>query len=58
MIHLSYAQELALIERLLTALDVPEDDAASLAAVVTHSDFTGTDFPASASISDSIWQAR
>lgn len=42
MIHLSYAQELALIERLLTALDVPEDDAASLAAVVTHSDFTGT----------------
>ena len=42
MIHLSYDQEITLIKRLLMALDVSETDAASLAAVVTHSDFTGT----------------
>jgi len=42
MMHLSYKQELTLIERLLMALNVSESDAASLAAVVTHSDFTGT----------------
>ena len=42
MMHLSYAQELQLIERMLKAVNVSESDAASLAAVVTHSDFTGT----------------
>ena len=42
MLHLSYEQEMTLIERLLTALNVSGSDAASLAAVVTHSDFTGT----------------
>ena len=42
MIHLSYDQEITLIKRLVMAQNVPEDDAASLAAVVTHSDFTGT----------------
>ena len=42
MLHLSYDQEITLIERMLKALNVSESDAASLAAVVTHSDFTGT----------------
>ena len=42
MIHLSYEQEIRLIKRLVMAQGVSEDDAASLAAVVTHSDFTGT----------------
>ena len=42
MMHLSYEQEITLIKRLLMPLNVPECDAASLAAVVTHSDFTGT----------------
>lgn len=42
MMHLSYDQQITLIKRLLAAVNVPEDDAASLAAVVTHSDFTGT----------------
>ena len=42
MMHLSYEQQITLIKRLLAAVNVPEDDAASLAAVVTHSDFTGT----------------
>ena len=42
MIHLSYQQELTLIKKLLMAQNVTESDAASLAAVVTHSDFTGT----------------
>ena len=42
MIHLSFEQEKTLIKNLLLANNVPEDDAVSLAAVVTHSDFTGT----------------
>ena len=42
MMHLSYAQERKLIERLLAALNVSESDAAAVSAVVTHSDFTGT----------------
>ena len=42
MIHLSYEQEITLIKRLVMAQGVSEKDAASLAAVVTHSDFTGT----------------
>ena len=42
MIHLSYEQEITLIKRLVMAQGVSESDAASLAAVVTHSDFTGT----------------
>ena len=42
MIHLSFEQENTLIKNLLLANDVPEKDAISLAAVVTHSDFTGT----------------
>ena len=42
MIHLSYEQEITLIKRLVMAQGVSEEDAASLAAVVTHSDFTGT----------------
>ena len=42
MMHLSYEQEITLIKRMLAALNVSESDAASLAAVVTHSDFTGT----------------
>lgn len=42
MMHLSYEQEMTLIKRLLMALKVSESDAESLAAVVTHSDFTGT----------------
>ena len=41
-IHLSYEQEITLIKRLVMAQGVCEDDAGSLAAVVTHSDFTGT----------------
>ena len=42
MIHLSFEQEKTLITKLLMANNVPEADAVSLAAVVTHSDFTGT----------------
>ena len=42
MIHLSFEQEKTLIKNLLLANNVPEADAISLAAVVTHSDFTGT----------------
>ncbi len=42
MIHLSYEQEITLIQRLVMAQGVSAEDAASLAAVVTHSDFTGT----------------
>ena len=42
MMHLSYDQQITLIQRLLAAVNVPEEDARSLAAVVTHSDFTGT----------------
>ena len=42
MMHLSYAQEITLIERMLKSVDVSAQDATSLAAVVTHSDFTGT----------------
>ena len=42
MIHLTHEQEMTLIERLLAAVNVPESDAESLAAVVTHSDFSGT----------------
>ena len=42
MMHLSYDQQITLIKRLLASVNVPEEDAASLAAVVTHSDFTGT----------------
>ena len=42
MIHLSYEQEITLIKRLVMAQGVSEEDAGSLAAVVTHSDFTGT----------------
>lgn len=42
MIHLSFEQEKTLIKKLLMANNVPEEDAISLAAVVTHSDFTGT----------------
>ena len=42
MMHLSYDRQITLIKRLLAAVNVPEEDAASLAAVVTHSDFTGT----------------
>ena len=42
MMHLSYDQEITLIKRLLMSVNVAESDAASLAAVVTHSDFTGT----------------
>ena len=41
-IHLFYEQEINLIKRLVMAQGVSESDAASLAAVVTHSDFTGT----------------
>ena len=37
MIHLSYEQEITLIKRLVMAQGVSESDAASLAAVVTHS---------------------
>ena len=42
MIHLSYEQEITLIKRLVMSQGVSEEDAGSLAAVVTHSDFTGT----------------
>ena len=42
MMHLSFEQEITLIKRMLAAMDVDESDAAYLAAVVTHSDFTGT----------------
>ena len=42
MIHLSFEQEKTLIKKLLMANNVSEEDAISLAAVVTHSDFTGT----------------
>ena len=42
MIHLSFEQEKTLIKRLLMAQNVSEEDAVSLAAVVAHSDFTGT----------------
>ncbi len=42
MIHLSFEQEKTLIKNLLLANNVPEADAISLAAVCTHSDFTGT----------------
>ncbi len=42
MMHLSYEEQLTLVKRLAMAQGVSESDAASLAAVVTHSDFTGT----------------
>ena len=42
LLHLSHEQEITLIKRLLMAQGVSESDALSLAAVVTHSDFTGT----------------
>lgn len=42
MIHLSYEHEITLSKRLLMAVNVSEEDALSLAKVVTHSDFTGT----------------
>ena len=42
MMHLSYDQQITLIKRLLAPLNVDEIDAGYLAAVVTHSDFTGT----------------
>ena len=42
MMHLSYDQQITLIERLVEPLHVDEIDAGYLAAVVTHSDFTGT----------------
>ena len=42
MMHLSYEEQLTLVKRLVMAQGVSESDAASLAAVVTHSDFTGT----------------
>ena len=42
MMHLSYDQQITLIKRLVAPLNVDEIDANYLAAVVTHSDFTGT----------------
>ena len=42
MMHLSYDQQITLIKRLVAPLNVDEIDAGYLAAVVTHSDFTGT----------------
>ena len=42
MMHLSYDQQITLIKRLVEPLHVDEIDAGYLAAVVTHSDFTGT----------------
>ncbi len=42
MMHLSYEQEITLIKRMVMAHGVSESDAESLAAVVAHSDFTGT----------------
>lgn len=41
MVHLSYEQECRLIERYLSAFDVPQEDAAMIGKVIAHSDFTG-----------------
>ena len=39
--HISYEEELKLVEGILTAADFPAEDARIIAKVISHSDFTG-----------------
>ena len=39
--HISYEEELKLVEGILTAADFPVEDARTIARVISHSDFTG-----------------
>ena len=39
--HITYDEELSLVKGILTAADFPEEDAALIAKVISHSDFTG-----------------